>query len=230
MCFNVDNGVVQGDSLYPVIFNIVLDFLMAKLRTKYRTIECVDVELLKDLDYADDTCLLARDMDAMRQMTELVVGEADKVGLKINTRKTEIMKIRSSDNQRVIIDNTELKEVEKFTYLGCEIRQDGNIRNEVGIRVGKAGSAFRTLNKVWNAQNISLSTKLKLFSSIVVSILIYGCESWKGLKEIENRVRRFESGCLRKILNIRWFDRVSEVELRRRTGQRSVVELVKSRR
>ena len=84
------------------------------------------------------------------------------------------MKIRSSDNQRVIIDNTELKEVEKFTYLGCEIRQDGNIRNKVGIRLGKAGSAFRTLNKVWNAQNISLSTKLKLFSSIVVSILIYG--------------------------------------------------------
>ena len=228
--FNVDTGVVQGDSLSPVLFNIVLDFVMAKLRTIDGGIEWVDGKLLKDLDYADDICLLARDMDAMKQMTELVVGEADKVGLKINTRKTEIMKIRSSDNQRVIIDNTELKEVEKFTYLGCEIRQDGNIRNEVGIRVGKAGSAFRTLNKVWNAQNISLSTKLKLFSSIVISILIYGCESWKGLKEIENRVRRFESGCLRKILNIRWFDRVSEVELRRRTGQRSVVELVKSRR
>ena len=159
-----------------------------------------------------------------------IVGEASKVGLKINTRKTEIMKIRSPDNQPIIIDNVELKEVEKFTYLGCEIRKDGNIRNEVGIRIGKAGSAFRTLNKVWNAQNISLSTKLKLFSSIVISILIYGCESWKGLKEIENRVRRFESGCLRKIMNIRWFDHVSEVELRRRTGQRSVVELIKSRR
>ena len=75
---------------------------MAKLRTIDRGKEWVDGKLLKDLDYADDICLLARDMVAMKQMTELVVGESDKVGLKINTRKSGIMKIRSSDNQRVI--------------------------------------------------------------------------------------------------------------------------------
>ena len=136
----------------------------------------------------------------MKQTTEYVVEEANKVRLKINTRETGIMKIHSSDNPRVIIDKTELKKVEKFTYLGCKISQDGNIRNEAGITVRKAGSAFRKLNKVWKAQKISLSTKLKLFSSIVKPILIYGCESWRRLKEIENRVRGFQSGCLRKIM------------------------------
>ena len=182
------------------------------------------------MDYTDDVCLFAKDIEEMKMMTELVVAEANKVGLKINTRKTEIMRIRSSGNQRVIIDDTDLKEVEKFTYLGCEIRNDGDVRNEVGIRIGKAGAAFRMLDKVWNAHNVSLSTKLKLFNSIVISVLIYGYESWKGLKEIENRVRRFESGCLRTIMKIRWYDHVSEVELRNRTGQRSVVEVIKMRR
>ena len=66
---------------------------------------------LKDLDYADDVCLFAKDIEEMKMMTELVVAEANKVGLKINTRKTEIMRIRSSGNQRVIIDDTDLKEV-----------------------------------------------------------------------------------------------------------------------
>ena len=70
-------------------------------------------------------------------------------------------------------------------------------------------------NKVWNAHNISLSTKPSLFNSIMVSVLIFGCELWKGLKEIENRARRFERGCLRKILKLRWFDHISEVELRK---------------
>ena len=86
------------------------------------------------------------------------------------------------------------------------------------------------LQKVWNAHNVTLSTKLKLFNSIVVSVLIYGCESWKGLKEVENRVRRFESGCLRKICKIRWTDHVSEEELRRRTGQPSVIGVIKRKR
>ena len=124
----------------------------------------------------------------------------------------------------VVIDNENIKDVEKFVYLGCEVRRDGDIRNEVGIRIGKAGAAFRSMEAVWNESGMSLRTKLKLFNSTVLSVLLYGSESWKGLKEIEDRIRRFESGCLRKILKIRWFDMVSEEELRRRTGQQSVIE------
>ena len=40
-------------------------------------------------------------------------------------------------------------------------------------------------------------------------------------------MRRFKSNCLRRILKVRWFDLVSEEELRRRTGQQSVIEKIK---
>ena len=82
---------------------------MSKLDTIDGGIEWLDGKRLKDLDYADDICLFAKDIGEMKMMTELVVAEASKVGLKINTRKTEIMRIRSSDNQRVTIDDTDLK-------------------------------------------------------------------------------------------------------------------------
>ena len=52
-------------------------------------------------------------------------------------------------------------------------------------------------------------------------------ESWKELKGTEERVRRFEGNCLRRIMKIRWYDHVSEEELRRSTGQQSVVEKIK---
>ena len=159
-------------------------------------------------------------------LTVAIVCEASKVGLRVNTRKTEIMMIRTEDTSQVVIEDKILEEV-KFAYLGCAVRKDGDIRNEVGIRIGKAGAAFRNMEKVWNENGMSLRTKLKLFNSIVLSVLLYGCESWKGLREIEERVRRFESGCLRKILKIRWFDMVSEEELRRRTGQQTITEKLK---
>ena len=74
---------------------------------------------------------------------------------------------------------------------------------------------------------ISLATKLKLFKSIVISVLLYGSESWKGLKEVVDRMRSFESNCLRRIMKIKWYDGDSEEELRRRTSQQSVVEKIK---
>ena len=80
---------------------------------------------------------------------------------------------------------------------------------------------------MWKQDRISIATKLKLFNAIVISVLLYGCESWKGLKEVEDRIRRFESNCLRRIMKIRWYDHVSEEELRRRTGQQNVVEKIK---
>ena len=61
-------------------------------------------------------------------------------------------------------------------------RNDGDVRNEVGLRLGKSGASFRILNKVWYVHNISISNKLKLFNNIVVSALKCGCESWKGTK------------------------------------------------
>ena len=82
------------------------------------------------------------------------------------------MRIRNSDNQRVIIDDTDLEEVEKFIYLGCEIRKEGGVKNKVGVRIRKAGTAFKMLDEVLNANIVSLSTKLKLFNSIVISVLI----------------------------------------------------------
>ena len=96
----------------------------------------------------------------------------------------------------------------------------------INIRIGKASYAFKLLNKVWKEDRIFLATKLKLFNAIVTFVILYGCESQKGLKEIEDRVRRFESNCLRKILKIQWLDHVSEDELRRITGQQDVIEKI----
>ena len=60
---------------------------------------------LRDLAYADDICLLADDLEDMRRMTEAVVCEAAKVGLRVNTRKTENMKVRTEDTSHVVIED-----------------------------------------------------------------------------------------------------------------------------
>ena len=84
---------------------------------------------LRDLDYTDDICLLAGNMNAMKIMTDLLVEEASKIGLKVNIRKTVVMKMRSSGTQRIKIGSTDINEIDKFSYLRCEISRDGKLRN-----------------------------------------------------------------------------------------------------
>ena len=54
-------------------------------------------------------------------------------------------------------------------------------------RISKARSAFVRLKKTWRSGNISRKTKLKLFKTLVVPVVLYGCETWKMNKR-DNKV------------------------------------------
>ena len=86
------------------------------------------------------------------------------------------------------------------------------------------------MKKVWNSGGMKLKLKLRLFNATVMSVLWYGSETWKGLKEIENKLRVFASNCLRKIINLLWYEHVTEEEVRRRNGQQSVIQRWKTQR
>ena len=61
-----------------ILFNVVLDFFLSKLSYIDGGIECSGSKRLKDLDYADDICMVIYNMDALKTMTRLVVEEASK--------------------------------------------------------------------------------------------------------------------------------------------------------
>ena len=55
------------------------------------------------------------------------------------------MKIRSKGTSQVVIENKTIQGVDKFVYQVCEVRMDGDIRNGVGIRIGKADATLRNM-------------------------------------------------------------------------------------
>ena len=68
----------QGDVLSPHLFNILLDFILRKIDMIDCNIERTGGKRLKDLDYADDICLLARDIEEMPVMVDTIVTEVAK--------------------------------------------------------------------------------------------------------------------------------------------------------
>jgi hypothetical protein len=69
------------------------------------------------------------------------------------------------------------------------------------------------MGSIWKARNISLKTKVWLFNSNVKTILLYGAETWKTTKSLLHNLQVFINNCLRRILNIRWPEKISNKEL-----------------
>ena len=114
-----------------------------------------------------------------------------KLGLRPNESKTKVMKINAKRKQPIKIKDTNLEEVEEFTYLGSIVNIECSTDVDVKNRINKARVIVNILGKVWSAKNISRGTKMKIFNSNVKSVLLYGAETWRTTKAMLSKIQRF---------------------------------------
>ena len=102
----------------------------------------------------------------------------------------------------IIMNGQRLEEVKDFKYLGSYVSEDGSSTKEIKARIGIATSAMTRLAKIWRGNTISFPVKIRLYKSLVLSTLLYGCESWTLTADTERRIQAFESKCFRRMLHI----------------------------
>ena len=71
----------------------------------------------------------------------------------------------------------QLTQVDKFVYLGGSISTNGT-EEDVTRRVGLARGNFQTMNNVWTSKDISKATKLQVYETMILSMLLYNSETW----------------------------------------------------
>ena len=229
--FDIKTGVRQGCLLSPFLFILAVDWLMKETTRGHRNgIQWTPWTQLDDLDFADDLALLSHTQEQMQAKTSILNSLSESVGLRIHTGKSKVLRTDAQRKVQVTIEGKALEDVETFCYLGSIIDREGGTGAEIKSRIGKAQAAFISLNRIWKTRDISLRTKLRIFNSNVKSVLLYGCETWNASQTCIKRIQVFLNRCLRKLLRIRWTDRVTNEEVLRKTGQIPVRDEVGRRR
>nr|KAG5696758.1 hypothetical protein BaRGS_013567 [Batillaria attramentaria] len=86
------------------------------------------------------------------------------------------------------------------------------------------------LKNICASKVISTRTKLRIFNSNVKSVLLYGCETWRTTKTVQQKIQTFLNTCLRRIFNIRWPEKIRNEELRERAGQEPLAKQILRRK
>ena len=95
-----------------------------------------------------------------------------------------------------------LEEVEQFKYIGSTPTKDRTSVKEVKIRLAQAHSALTRIAILWKNKAISVPTNTIHNRSLVLSVLLYGCESWMLTADLERRIQASENKCYRIMLGI----------------------------
>ena len=106
-----------------------------------------------------------------------VKEESEKVGLKLNIQKTNIMAFGPITSWE--IDGETVETVADFILGGrSKITADGDCSHEIKRHFLLGGKVMTNLDSILKSRNISLSTKVRLVKAMVFPVVVYGCESW----------------------------------------------------
>ena len=136
-----------------------------------------------------------------------VKEESEKVGLKLNIRKTNIMASCSITSWE--IDGETVETVTDFIFRGSKITADGDCSHEIKRRLLLGRKAMTNLDSILKSRDITLPTKVRLVKAIVFPVVMYGCESWAVKKAERRRIDAFELWCWRRLLRVPWTARRS---------------------
>jgi hypothetical protein len=110
------------------------------------------------------------------------------------------------------------------------VNKQGGASDYVKSRVRKANGVFVQLYTLWRSRTISRRTKLRILNRNVKSDLLYACEIWKVIAGLTSTLQTFVNRCLRRILNVRWPDMISNENLWEATGEIPIGNQIKQRK
>ena len=155
---------------------------------------------INNLRYADDTNLMEECKEELKSLLMKVKEESEKVGLKLNIQKTNIMVSRPITSWE--IDGETVETVSDFILGGSKITADGDCSHEIKRRLLLGRKVMTNLDSIFKSRDITLPTNVHLVKAMVFPVVMYGCESWTVKKAECQRIDAFELWCWRRLLRV----------------------------
>ena len=128
---------------------------------------------IHNLRYADDTTLMAESEEEIKCLLMKVKEESEKVGLKLNIQKMNIM--ASAPITSWEIDGETVEKVSDFILGGSKM---GDCSHEIKRRLLLGRKVMTNLDSIFKSRDFTLPTKVRLVKAMVFPVVMYGCESW----------------------------------------------------
>ena len=175
--FQIGKGVRQGCILSSCLFNLYAEYIMRNpgLEEAQAGIKIAGRNI-NNLRYADDTTLIAESEEELKNLLMKVKEESEKVGLKLNIQKTNIMASGPITSQEIAGETVET--VSDFILGGSKITADGDCSHEIKRRLLLGRKVMTNLDSILKSTDITLSSKVHLVKAMVFPVVMYGCESW----------------------------------------------------
>jgi hypothetical protein len=129
-------------------------------------------------------------------------------------------------SHNIKIDNISFARVEEFKYLGTTLINQHSIQEGIKSRLKSGNVCYHSVHNIVTCILLFKNLKIKIYKTITLPIVLYGCETWSLTLREMRRLRVFGNRVLRKIVEWR---KLHNEELNDLYCSPNIVRVIKSR-
>jgi hypothetical protein len=121
----------------------------------------------------------------------------------VNREKTTYM-LRSRSQKigqkhSIKIANRSFEDAAKFKYLGKTLTDQNCTHEGINSRLNSGNACYHSVHSLLSSRLLSGNVKVKMYKTIILPVVLYGCETWSLALREECRLRVFGNGVLRRM-------------------------------
>jgi hypothetical protein len=92
-------------------------------------------------------------------------------------------------------DNSSMEKVEEFKYLRTTLTHQNSIQETIKSRLKLGNACYWSVQNLLSSSLLSRGLKIKIYRTLILPVVLYGCETWSLTLREERRLGVFENRC-----------------------------------
>ena len=92
----------------------------------------------------------------------------------------------------VRMNNSTFERVEEFKYFGTTLTHQNSILEEIKSRLRLGNACYHSVQNLLSSRLLPKSLNIKIYRTIILPVVFYGCETWSLTLREEKKLRVFE--------------------------------------
>ena len=101
------------------------------------------------------------------------------------------------------INKSTFERMEWFKYWGTILTNQNSIAEEIKSRLRSGNACYHSVQNLLSSRLLFKNLKIKIYRTIILPVVLCGCDTWSLTLREERKLREFENKVLRRIFGPR---------------------------